>query len=430
MKNIVIETAYPIGFRHSDAEKLGLLLKNRRSVVLIGMKRVGISSFLRFFLYRKDIEKTYIKDSGNFFIAVDLNDLVEREIFPFWILTFKRIADGVEDLKIDRKIKKEISTYFLDSIQTQDLFLTLDYIRKSLNLLSNAGLKTTIFFLRFDRLKDVVSPEFFDNLQSLLDSSNRKLSYVFTSARAFDELIPSIFTKHELSYFADSVYFKPSDKNDTQTILNVNKKQRDVDLSSEIEKDLMDMVDGYSQYLQYALISVHENKTKIKNKKELEELLLNDERISLQSEELWESLSSIEKEILIKVVNKNRLNKQEKKDADYLLKTGFFDEKYYQIFSPIFAYFIKLKDSERKRESSLVELSKKEFMLLNYLEKNINEVCEREQIIEAVWPEAETIGVSDWAIDRLVARLRVKLKNQNKKYEIVTIKTRGYKLTH
>jgi DNA-binding winged helix-turn-helix (wHTH) protein len=58
----------------------------------------------------------------------------------------------------------------------------------------------------------------------------------------------------------------------------------------------------------------------------------------------------------------------------------------------------------------------------------MNDVCERERIIERVWPEAETFGVSDWAIDRLVARLRNKLKSQNAKEEIITVKTRGYKL--
>ena len=54
---------------------------------------------------------------------------------------------------------------------------------------------------------------------------------------------------------------------------------------------------------------------------------------------------------------------------------------------------------------------------------------EREEIIQAVWPEVEEVGVSDWAIDRLVARLRAKLKSQNAKVEIQTVKTRGYKMT-
>ena len=394
---------------------------------MIGMKRVGISNFLRFFLFHDDIVKTYIREDSHFFIPVDLNELVEREIFPFWILTLKRIADAVEKSELPGKIKKQIEIYFLDSIQTQDHFLTFDYIRKSLNLLTEAGLKTTIFFLRFDRLKDCATPEFFDNLEGLLDASNRRLCYVFTSARPLDDLMSTIFKKPELSYFADNLYIKPADHEDTKVILDLNKKQRSFSLLKNLEDSLIELVDGYAQYLQFALISLHENKKKIANAGELEQFLLSDERISLQSEELWESLTESEKEILVKVINKKKLGQPEKKEADYLIKTGFFDE-HLKIFSPLFEDFMRSKELERKKEKQLVELSKKEFLLLKFLEDNLNEICEREQIIEAVWPEAEALGVSDWAIDRLVARLRSKLKAQNKKVEIVTVKTRGYKL--
>src|SRR3989344_5317273 len=144
MKTSVVEESYPISFRQEDAKRLGSLLKNRRSVVLVGMKRVGISNFLRFFLNHKDIKKTYIGEQNHLFITVDLNDLVEREIFPFWILTFKRLSDFVDEKIEDTVVKKRISQLFLDSIQSQDLFLTIDGIRKSLNLLSQNDYNITL----------------------------------------------------------------------------------------------------------------------------------------------------------------------------------------------------------------------------------------------------------------------------------------------
>ena len=56
-------------------------------------------------------------------------------------------------------------------------------------------------------------------------------------------------------------------------------------------------------------------------------------------------------------------------------------------------------------------------------------ILEREKIISYVWPEEEEFGVSDWTIDRLVARLRAKLLAQKSEYQLVTVKTRGFKLT-
>ncbi len=422
----LIEKTYPINFREEDAKKLGTNIINRRSVVLTGMLRVGISNFLRFFLNHEGINKKYLDDKKYIIIPVDLNDLVEREIYPFWILTFKRLADKIEDSELPNSIKKQIALYFLDSIQSQDLFLTIDYLRKSLVLLCDEGYLPTIFFLRFDRMKDSITHDFFANFQGLIDSTHERLSYVFTSARPLNHLEPTIFTKQSLLIFSDNLYIKPNKKSDIKTVFESSIKQYNLKLSPEMIKQLLKLVDGHTQYLQFALISLKENGN-IKPQ-DLFGFLKTDERISLQSEELWESLSSVEQDILLKIESGKKLTENEIKEGEYLINTGFFDLETLKIFSPIFDSFIKSKAEEKRKEKNNSDFSKKENLLLKFLEENKNEICEREEIIENVWPEAESLGVTDWAIDRLVARVRNKIKDHDKDYEIVTIKTRGYKL--
>ncbi len=423
MKTFIIEKSYPIEFRSSDSEKLGLLLKNRRSVVLVGMKRVGISNFLRFFLNHKDIKKKYIGDETHIFIPVDLNNLVEREIFPFWILTFKRIADFVEENVSNPDVKKKISQLFLDSIQTQDLFLTIDGVRKSLLYLCEAGFNPTIFFIRFDRIIDVATHSFFANFQGLIDATQNKLSFVFTSVRPLDAHSSSVFTKQALSVFADTLYVKPAKASDVKIIFEKTIEQYPLKGSVNLEPELLRLVDGYNQYLQYALIALHEEKESVSTNT-LFDFLFQDERIALQSEELWESLSDEERQVLKDIV---KGNKQLPLKGEYLFKTGLIIHDT-TVFSPLFERFLHEKIQSNKKDGQILELSKKEHLLLTFLKQNMNEVCEREKIIERVWPEAETFGVSDWAIDRLVARLRNKLKSQNATEEIITVKTRGYKL--
>src|SRR3989344_5095428 len=178
MVNTIIEALYPISFRQEDASTLGQHLKNRNSVVLIGMKRVGISNFLRFFLNHKEIAKKYIADgNSHLFIPVDLNDLVELEVFPFWILTLKRINDAVQTAAVSEKLKREINLLFLDSIQGRDTFLTLENLRQALSKIVKAKIIPTIFLIRFDRIVGIVDSQFFSNLEGLIDSSGRKLSY-------------------------------------------------------------------------------------------------------------------------------------------------------------------------------------------------------------------------------------------------------------
>ena len=55
MEHGIVETSYPLDFREDDAALLGEHLRHRHSVDIVGMKRVGISNFLRYALYRPDV---------------------------------------------------------------------------------------------------------------------------------------------------------------------------------------------------------------------------------------------------------------------------------------------------------------------------------------------------------------------------------------
>ena len=425
MDSHIEEASYPLTFRTKDSESLGNHIKNRHNLVLIGMKRVGISNFLRFFLNRKGIREKYISDDRNhLFIPIDLNDLVERELYPFWVLTLKRIEDAVLKSNATSKTKKYIASLFLDSIQSQDLFMTIDSVRKSMVHLVEENIIPTIFFLRFDRMQEVVTPDFFSNLQGLADACHKNLSYIFTSVRSLESLSPMVFTKSSVSVFARTLYIQPGTRTDSETIFTNTSKKYGLSFTPAKRERILEIVDGYTQYLQFALAYLHEKKSELPSKILLENLL-SDERISLQSEELFESLTGDEQEVLMKEVFKKSFTSEEKDGASYLWNTGIIGED--GIFSQLFERFIIDKGGSLP-ELTKKEFSKKEHLLLSLLEENRGMLCERETIIGNVWPEAESYGVSDWAVDRLVARLRGKLKNSISDYEIVTVKTRGFKL--
>ena len=192
------------------------------------------------------------------------------------------------------------------------------------------------------------------------------------------------------------------------------------------------MINGNVQYLQLSLIILSEKKnSEIKSKEELFKVLCRDERITLQSEELWESLSKDEKKILLKIANQEKITQEDREKNSYLWDTGLIkDEAGHSIlFSPLFAVYIESIEKDEIKNNALMHLTRKEHLLFTLLESHIDNICEREEIIEAVWPEYKEFGISDWAIDRLVARVRVKLKQQNSPYEIITVRTRGYKLS-
>lgn len=431
METIVPEEAYPIAFQKNEAETLGRYLEQRQCVNLVGMKRVGISHFLRFFLSNKDVIPTYVsKAQRHLFIPVDLSDLVEQEVYPFWTLTFKRIVDAATESDLSQKNKEKISVLFDKTIQSHDLFLVIDGIRHALVLIVEEGILPTIFFPRFDRLKDKFNPSFFDNLEGLREATHGKLAFVFTSYRSLGSMFPAVRT--QLSVFAQMMHVKPVGDDDMKIIYEEYKNRYHLHLSEVIEKALFLLIHGYVQYLQLALVILNEKKDQQPaNEADLLTVLLSDERIVLQSEELWESLSKEEKKILLQVVKKAKAADIEKEKGVYLWDTGIVIEMNggIRVFSPLFERFLQHIEEEEHKRNKVAHLTRKENLLFNLLKKDLGEICEREKIIEGVWPEYSEFGVSDWAIDRLVARVRVKLREQNSPYEIVTVRTRGYKLT-
>lgn len=421
---------YPLSFQEENAKILAQYLSGRHSIVLLGIKRVGIGNFLRFFLKQPEVFKSNLNNwEKHLFIAVDLNDLFECEITPFWILTLKRIVDSVEELALSEKAKKEIRNLFLESIQLKDLFFTIDSVRLSIGKIIDEGFLPTLFFIRFDRLGNAATPELFANLEGLKNFSHQRLSFVFTSFVPFNRVFPAISSQAVLALVYKSVYIQPTKKEDTKTIYDVYKSRYKLRLDEDLETEFLRLVDGYSQYLQLGLIALHEPNRQIKTKKELFDYLINDERIRLQSEELWENLSPDEQTVLSKIDKDEIITKDEKKQTLYLWNTGLIREEKEKLlfFSPLFAYFVNQRIKEEAKDSTS-EFSKKELLLFEYLKNNFDQICEREKIIEAVWPEGTGLGISDWAIDKLVERVRNKLKLQDNSFEIQTVKTRGFKL--
>ncbi len=425
-----LEATYPITFQQEVAEKLGEYLRQRQCVDIVGMKRVGISNFLRFFLWHKDIIPTYIsKKDKHLFIPVDLNDLVEQEIYPFWTLTLKRILDATDQSGLSDMVKQKISDLFDKSIQFQDLFLVIDNIRQALSLLVDSGVYPTIFFLRFDRLKDTFNPSLFDNFEGLRDASHNNVSFVFTSFRSLRSAFPE--ARSSLSVFAQTMYFKPANEKDIKIVYDAYRHRYNLSLSPATEKALFSIIGGYMQYLQLSLIRLDELKKKsLKTETDILHALLADERIALQSEELWESLTLDEKRALSLILNKQKMDSENKEKARYLWDTGMLNRKEGDVlFSPLFGTYVQQMEHEEQRKRKSAHLTKKENLLFTLLKSRLGEICERDEIIEIVWPEAQEFGVSDWAIDRLIARVRVKLREQGNPYEIQTVRTRGYKLT-
>jgi predicted component of type VI protein secretion system len=74
-------------------------------------------------------------------------------------------------------------------------------------------------------------------------------------------------------------------------------------------------------------------------------------------------------------------------------------------------------------------LSLAQYRLLELLYDRDGRVCNRDEIVEAVWPEVAEEGVSDQAMDALIRRLRERLGEIDPDHQyIVTVRGHGFRL--
>ena len=74
-------------------------------------------------------------------------------------------------------------------------------------------------------------------------------------------------------------------------------------------------------------------------------------------------------------------------------------------------------------------LSVPQFRFVELLNQRSGEVCGRDEVVQAVWPEAMGSGVSEQAIDALVRRVRDRLVELDPEHQyVVTVRGHGFRL--
>lgn len=421
---MLVETTYPLTFREADTEVLARHIQDQSSVVLVGMKRIGISNFLRFFLYHPEVRRRFLPDKNYLFVAVDANDLVALDPLALWTLMLKRLGEAIEQANLETDLQHLASQLLTESWAQHNLLFTFEAVRQVITRIVQAGWYPVLFWLRFDRLQTLLSTELFANLQSLKDAAHYQLSYVFTSYRPLSDLAPTIFTKAALSVFANHVYIKPAAPADMRIILGSLMSRYRVALSATTRQEVIELAGGHVHYLHLAVLKLKDAESAWRGQQLIEELA-SDEAVALLSNEIADSLTPAELATLHQA-GEDKLMGTTAELPPYLLETGLLTAgSHPAVFSPLLVTYLNQKVPKWSKE---IDLTKKELALFTILSEHAPEVVERDDIIEAVWPEQVELGVSDWALDRLVARLRTKLRSQGSVYQIVTVVTRGYKL--
>jgi len=173
-----------------------------------------------------------------------------------------------------------------------------------------------------------------------------------------------------------------------------------------------------------------------------------DRDLTVQSEcrKLWDDLTESHQEALMAIVGAEE--SIDERALDSLRNKGLLRPGDDLLFSPIFEGFVRRQRLTRRRrvegvridvESGSVwvngrqtpTLTDLEYRLLLLLYGRLDKICDKYQIVEAVWGEEYIDQVDDARIDKLLSRLRAKIEPDPRQPQyLITVRGRGYKLVN
>jgi DNA-binding response OmpR family regulator len=180
--------------------------------------------------------------------------------------------------------------------------------------------------------------------------------------------------------------------------------------------------------------------------RQVREQLDADLNVQGECRKLWDDLTEEQQEALMIVVGAE--DEADQRSLDSLQKKGLLRPGEQMLFSPVFEGFVRRQRLTRRRRHEGVRvdvesggvwvdgkqtttLTDLEYRLLLLLYGRLNKICDKYQIVEAVWGEEYIDQVDDARIDKLLSRLRAKIEPdaRNPRY-VVTVRGRGYKLVN
>jgi len=294
---------------------------------------------------------------------------------PNALVDCNRLRENTSEelFKLIRRSLGDVST-------SEDEFETLDLLIEKRFAKNDS--KMAILLDRFEILADDSSTA--SNLRALRDAHKYQLTYVIATRRPLD---PS----SELAelFFGHTIWLGPLNENDTLWNVLRYAMRIDQDWDAAIATQMQKLTWGYPSLLR-AVCEVYAGGAKL----DLAELKEHP-AIQRRVKEFWND-----------------------------------DPSESDLFNSGLEGLPLLEIAPRPQAFDTSQLTEKEFLLLEFLQTHPHEVCHKDDLVQAVWPEDVIYerGIRDDSLAQLVRRLRVKIEpDPSNPSFIQTVPGRGYR---
>ena len=432
------EALYPEDTRSEEIKKILEFVKSGRAIQIVGLPGTGRSNLLGLLSYNKQVRLKHLGENNKWFhfVYMDFSEVRKRPAYD--VIKFILISTAYSLSERERKAEYETVNKFLkEAINFQDEMILFQALKKTIDYLAIEKELTIVFlFDRFEQYIPNISEEFFLNLKILRNRAKYRFSCIFSLNRPLEDVVePFIFTEFNEFLEGNIVYLRVYDPIGIEFRFSYLEKVTGKKTDVQTKKELIALTGGHGKISRLAYESVLSEDGKISD---LKYFLLQRSVINKSLSQIWDYLSPAEQNFL-RVKAKTE---KENKDYKYLENIGLL--KNGKIAIPLFEEYIKTApvektenirfDAEKNEilkgaEQITERLSPSEFRLLRFMLLNPDKICEKDEIIQAVWKDSKTQeGVTDQALDQIIYRLRKKIEDDpNNPTHLITIKGRGFK---
>lgn len=168
--------------------------------------------------------------------------------------------------------------------------------------------------------------------------------------------------------------------------------------------------------------------------------IIHTDTMQFKLEQIYLSLRESEKTLLMKIVSHSKavLSETEIHSLKYLTNVGVIKNNKLTIpalssyITKILPKFeIKIEGLEILINGVIINagFSRKQLRLLRYFLNNKGKIVSREEVAKLIWPSSTTEYYSDWAIDRIILRLRENLSDMGINKDIIkTVRGKGFSI--
>lgn len=446
METTRFESLYPENSREEEIKKILAFVKAGLSCQVIGLPGVGRSNLLGLLAYNRQVRLKHLGEGQKDFHFIYLNFAEVKEAGPleFNKFLFIHLLQSLEERKYQKALEK-IQNLFKESLDFGEPLFLWQNLKKAVDILTNQERLFLVFlFIRFEEYQKKVSAEFFLNLRTLRSLAKYRFAAVFALSRPLEKsLDPAVYQEFYESIIGHLVYLPIYDKTEMDFRLSHLEKVSGQKLNPQVRQEILALTGGHGKLTRICLETLFSSPASF-GKGKIKEFLASQPLVSGVLLEIWRSLTPSEQTLAQKVARREKV--EEGPDLEFLINLDLVKkmERTLALNIPLLSSFsaaivkssqgkiyFNLESNEILKGERVISdgLTAQEFRLLRFLLENPGRVCEREEIILAVWPETKTTeGVSDEAIDQMVFRLRKKTEEDPKNPRCLqTVKGRGFR---